>query len=130
MIKYHQKVSTSYCLSSLASEFHSIRNDWAVTDLVNCIEESLTLHINKFRNITHFANAITTNIMHIKGEQRLRYNLKVWHKKDAFDRLNKTSEYVTLVQLMDSLGNLNRAISIVRYWIFEPNNNKSLCFTQ
>ena len=49
----------------------------------------------------NFSNAIMTNRMNIKGEQRLRYNMKVWHKKDAFDILNNISEYVTLLQLMD-----------------------------
>ena len=37
----------------------------------------------------------------IKGDNNLRYNMKVWQKKDAFDILNNVSEYVTLVQLMD-----------------------------
>ena len=70
------------------------------------------------------------NIIHIKGEHRLGYNLKVWKKKDAFDTLKKISEYVTLVQLVDSLGNMNHAISIVGYWIFDSNYEKSPCLTQ
>ena len=68
-----------------------------------------------------------TNRMHIKGERRLGYNLKVWHKNYAFDIINNIIEYVTLVQLMDSLGNLNNAISIVGYCIFEYNYEKELC---
>ena len=56
--------------------------------------------------------------------------MKVWQKYDAFDILNNVSEYVNLVQLMDSLGNLNHAISIVGYWISDFNYNKSLCLTQ
>ena len=31
---------------------------------------------------------------------------------------------------MDSLGNVNHAISIVGYWIFDSNYNKSLCLKQ
>ena len=38
-IKYHQKSSNSCCLSSLASAFHCIGCNRAVTDLVNIIEE-------------------------------------------------------------------------------------------
>ena len=57
----------------------------------------------------------------IKGEHNLRYNIKVWHKNDAFDILNKVSKYVTLVHLTDSLGNLNHAISILGYWVFDSN---------
>ena len=36
------------------------------------------------------------------------------------------SENVTLVQLMDSLENVNHAISVVGYWIFDSNYEKSL----
>ena len=31
------------------------------------------------------------------------------------------SEHVTLFQLMDYLGNVNHAISVVGYWIFDSN---------
>ena len=82
---------------------------------MNCIEESLTLQKDEFRNIIHFDNYIMTNRIHIKGEQHLIYNMKIWNKSDAFDILNNINEYVTLVQLMDSLGNVNHAISIVGY---------------
>ena len=54
-----------------------------------------------------------------KGEQNLQYNLTQRKKNDAFDILNEIIEDVTLVQLMDSLGNLNRAISILGHWIFD-----------
>ena len=55
----------------------------------------------------------------IKGEQNLQYNMTIWKKNDDFDILNDTSEYVTLVQLMDLLGNVNHDISILGYWIFD-----------
>ena len=90
----------------------------------------MTLQKYKIRNRIQFDNAIMTNIMHIKVEQHLRYNLKVSHKNDAFDILNNISEYVTLVQLMDSLGNVNHDISIVRYCIFDSNYVKALCLTK
>ena len=38
--------------------------------------------------------------------------------KADFNILNDTSENVILVQLMDALGNVNHAISIVGYCIF------------
>ena len=68
--------------------------------------------------------------MKIKGEHNLRYNMPIWKKNDAFGILNYSSDNFTLVQLMESLGNVNRAISIVGYWIFYSNYKKSLCFTQ
>ena len=68
-----------------------------------------------------------TNRMHIKGKKRIGYNLILWHKRDYFDILDNISQYGTLVQLMESLGNMNLAISIVGYWIFDSNYDKSLC---
>ena len=47
------------------------------------------------------------------GEQNLIYNLKKWKNKGAFDILNGISEKFTLVQLMDTLVNVNHDISMV-----------------
>ena len=66
------------------------------------------------------------NRRRIKGEQNLKYNLTIWKKNYAFDILNDISKDVTLVQLMDSLVNVNHAISIVGYWIFDSNYDKAL----
>ena len=44
--------------------------------------------------------------------------------------LNEISEYVTLVYLMDTLLNVNPDISIVGYWIFDSNYEKSLFLTK
>ena len=70
------------------------------------------------------------NRRRIKVGQNLKYNLTIWKKNYAFDILNDISEDVTLVQLMDSLGNVNHAISIVGHWIFDSNYKKALCLTQ
>ena len=40
--------------------------------------------------------------------------------------LENISENVTLVQLMDSLGNVNHAIGVVGKWIFKSNYEKAL----
>ena len=56
--------------------------------------------------------------------------MKVWKKNDAFDILKNISEYVNLVQLMDSLGNVNHDISILGYWIFYSNYETEICLTQ
>ena len=60
-----------------------------------------------------------SNRSKIKGEQSLRYNMTILRENDAFDILNDSSEDVNLVQLMDSLGNVNNDISIVGHWIFD-----------
>ena len=64
----------------------------------------------------------------IKGEQNLRYNLTICKKNDTFDILNDISESVTLVQLMDSLGNVNHDISIVGHCMFYSDYKKALFF--
>ena len=42
-----------------------------------------------------------------------------------YEILEKISTNVTLVQLMDSLGNVNHAISVVGSWIFDSNDERS-----
>ena len=64
------------------------------------------------------------------GKHHLIYNPKKWKKKGDFYILNGISENVTLMQLMDTLGNVNHDISIVGYWIFDSNYKKSLHLTR
>ena len=47
-----------------------------------------------------------------------------------FNILNEISEYVTFVQLIDSLGNANYDISIGGHWIFDSNYKRALFLTQ
>ena len=56
----------------------------------------------------------------------LQYNLKIQNNNYDFDILNSISEDVTLVHLMESLVNVNHAISVVGYWIFDYNYEKAL----
>ena len=70
------------------------------------------------------------NKLRHKGEQRLKYNLNKWKKKVAFDIINDVSENFTLVQLLYTLVTVNRAISIVGYWIFDSNYEQTLCLTR
>ena len=66
----------------------------------------------------------------MKGEYNLIYNLTIWKKDDDFDILNEIIEDLTLVQLMDSLGNVNRVINIVGSWIFYSTYEKAICLSQ
>ena len=38
-----------------------------------------------------------------------------------YDIMNNISEHVTFLQLMNSLDNLNHAVSVVGTWIFDSN---------
>ena len=47
-------------------------------------------------------------------------------KKGGFEILHGISENITLVQLTESVGNVNYAVIIFGYWIFEYNYKKAL----
>ena len=61
-----------------------------------------------------------------RGEAKVHYNLIKYKKKGLYKILEDISEHFTLVQLMDSLGNVNNDISVVGYWIFDSNYEKAL----
>ena len=42
-------------------------------------------------------------------------------KRGQFDILNDISEHLTLVQIMDTTGNVNHAFSITGCWIYDSN---------
>ena len=58
--------------------------------------------------------------------EEVYYSLRKYKKKGFYDVMTDMSENVTLVQLMDSLGNVNHAISVVGYRIFDSNYKKAL----
>ena len=55
------------------------------------------------------------------GEQRFHYNINKRKTKGSFAFIHDISENVTLVHLMESVGNINHTVSIVGYWIFYYN---------
>ena len=62
----------------------------------------------------------------VKGKQVLYYNIIKYNHKGYFNIYNDISEHVTLVQLMDYLGNVNCVISVVGYWIFDSNYDNTI----
>ena len=72
-------------------------------------------------NRIDFANAILKNKKINKGEPKVQYSLIKYKQTGTYNILKDISETFTLVRLMDSLGNLNRSISGVGYWIFDSN---------
>ena len=87
------------------------------------IEESLKSEVG---NRIYFANDILRNQKQNKGRPKMHYKLIKYKKMCGYKILEDISENVTLVQLMDSLGNLNHSISVVGNWIFESNYEKAL----
>ena len=56
----------------------------------------------------------------------MHYNLIKYKKKGVYKTLEDISKHATLVQLMDSLVNVNHSISVVGYWKFDSNYEKAL----
>ena len=77
-------------------------------------------------NRIHFASEIMQNRKINKGEPWVHYSLERIKKKGEYEILKNISANVTLVQLMDSLGNVNHAISVVGSWIFDSNDERAL----
>ena len=77
-------------------------------------------------NHIDFPNEIMLNRKRNKGEARVHYKLIKYKKIGNYKILEDINANVTLVQLMDSLGNVNHAISVVGSWIFDSNYERAL----
>ena len=77
-------------------------------------------------NRIDFANSILKNERNIKGRPRVYYSLRKYKKKGSCYILIDISEHVTLIQLKDYLGDVDHAIDVVGYWIFESNYKRAL----
>ena len=63
-----------------------------------------------------------------KGGECHHYKLKKTNKRVTFDIINDISEYITLVQLVDTVVNVNHAVSISGFWIYYLNYEKEFPF--
>ena len=116
ILNYCQKFLNSCCFIILASSFDIFEQTKSSNDISLRIEESLKSEVG---NCIYFADAILKKRRKIKGEPRFYYSLKKYKNKGSYDIMIDINENVTLVQLMDYLGNVNHAISVVGYWIFD-----------
>ena len=110
ILKYCQKSLNSCCCNSLASAFASINHNKVANAISLCIKESLEIEVG---NPIDFANAILKIKEINRGETKVHYSLVKFNQKDTYTILEDISKNVTLVQLMDSLGNLNHSISVL-----------------
>ena len=60
------------------------------------------------------------------GDKHLHYNIKKLKNQGSCDIIHDISDNFTLVQLMDTVVNVNYVVSIVGYCIFDPNYKFSL----
>ena len=61
-----------------------------------------------------------------KCKTKVHYILIKYKQKGLYKILEDISENITLSQLIDSLVNVNHAISVVGYWMFYSNYTNSL----
>ena len=61
-----------------------------------------------------------------KGEVRVHYQLIKYKMMGDYKILEDISANVTLVQLMDSIGNVNHDISVIGNWIFDSSYERAL----
>ena len=123
ILSFCQKILNSCCFSSLASAFYSNKHFKAANYISIRIKESLKSEVG---NCIDFANEIMLNRKRNKGEARVHYKLIKYKNKGDYKILEDISAIVTLDQLMDSLGNVNHAISVVGSWIFDLNYETAL----
>ena len=123
MLKYRQNVLNLFCFISLVSAFESINQIKAINYISKRTYESLTSKVG-FSNLIDFENILLKNQKIDISEQVLYYNLKKYKQKGYLDIFNDMCVNVTLVQLIDSLGNVNNSISVLGYWIFDSNYEK------
>ena len=113
----------SCCLSGLESAFASSNHNNADNAIPIRIKESLKSEVG---NRIHFANEIMLNNKRDKGEVKVHYQLIKYKMMGDYKILEDISANVTLVKLMDSLGNVNHTISVVGNWIFDSSYERSL----
>ena len=68
---------------------------------------------SKVGNGIDFTNAILKNENKIKGEPKVHYSMRKYKNNGSYDIPIDISEHVTLVQLMEYLGDVNHAINVV-----------------
>ena len=85
------------------------------------LSSSLSCDTVGFMNRIIFVSDIITDSVRNKGEQRCRYKFFQWDIKGPFDIFNDTSDYVTLVQIIDNVSYVNHAVSITGYLIYYSN---------
>ena len=112
IVDYQQHDQKSFWMSSLDYYFKYSNELVAANVIETRISTSLT---DATPDRIKFENIIVSYQEKMFGEKYLHYTLEQWKKTGTFDILNITSEYITLAQLMALLGNVNHAVSVVKY---------------
>ena len=79
---------------------------------------------NKVPDRMKFSKLIMSDPSRKFEEKNLRYKLEQCIKRCVI--MNNISDYVTLVHLMDSIVNVNHAVSVSVKFVFDSNDEKAL----
>ena len=105
-MEYIQKDLNNCLFSSLDYALFVSGEIIAVENISRCIKESLVCQHNGYYYRVIFSNLIMLDQAQNKGYNCLHYKIKQWKIKGDFEILNNISENVTLVQLIDTVGNV------------------------
>ena len=112
-LEYQHNDWNGCCYGSLASDFVLSEDLVFAKEIKMQINKSLSYTFHEYIDRIIFSNEIMVDKERNKGEHRLRYKSELWNKIGSFDIMNDISEHVTLVKLMNSLGNLDHAVNLV-----------------
>ena len=74
---------------------------------------------NGYSDIIIFYNKILLYQAQKKAEKCFSYNIKQWKITGTFYIINDISEYLTLIQFIFMVVNVNHTVIITRNWIFD-----------
>ena len=123
-LEYKQDYSNIFCFVSLASTLNVSGEFVAMREIVGQTKASLVCQSKGYSGEVKFANNIMIDKEQDKVDHNLHMNIKRWKVKGRFDILNDNIKNITLVQLVDKVGNVNHSVSIFVHWIFDKNYKK------
>ena len=109
-MEYQRQHCNRCCFSSLEYAFAVSEELVSVKKIKMRITALLFYTFHEYTYKIKFTNEIMLDKERNKGEKCLHYKLEQCKEKGRFDIMNIISEHVTLVQLMDYLGNVNHAV--------------------
>ena len=122
---HQQHECNNFCFSSPESVF-VVLEELVTTKLISMrITASFKYDYRYYKDKIKFegSNIFDKEIKKVSSVYIIDFNNERYMQ---FYTMNNISEHVKLVQLMESLGNVNHTVSVVGKWIFYSNYKKSL----
>ena len=127
LIEHVQHDKNTSVFISLAFAMYDAREHIWEKAISYQLESFLKSESSGYLDRIKFANKIITNCFTEEGYQHLCYKMAKWKNTGELDILNYISDRVVLVQLIDTTGNFNHAVSIIGGWRYYSNYKRALC---